>query len=90
MSVGCAEESPFAPEPNPLPQNTAVGEDIWCVLPEFVWSDVVASLLEGLLGITLAGGDRLTSLEELEAAYETQLPASETATRVKIAPSRDL
>jgi len=83
-------ESPFTLELDPLPQDTVVKRDVfsfWCVLPESVFSDV-ASLLEGFSGIAVAGGVRVASLEERKAAYEIRLPASEIATRMKIAPER--
>ena len=53
------------------------------VLSESIWLDVAASLLEGFLGIAVAGGVLLAYLEEREAANEIQLPASGTAVRMK-------
>jgi len=69
--IGCARESPFTSEPDPLPQDTAVKRDIFSfrgVLLESIWSDVISSLLEGFLGITAGGGVHLASLKEREAA----------------------
>jgi len=63
----CVGESSFTSELDPLPQDTTVERNIfsfWCVLSKFVWSKVVASLLEGFSGITVVGGVRLYSLEE--------------------------
>ena len=50
--------------------------------------DVVASLLEGFLWITIAGSDHLASLKEREAANETLLRASRTTARMKTAPNK--
>ena len=71
--IRCVGDSPFTLDLDLLPQDTTVERDVfsfWCVLPESVWSDVTASLLEGFPGITVVGGVRLASLEEREAAVE--------------------
>ena len=85
------KESPFTSEPDPRPQDTAVERDIfsfWCVLSESIRSDIVVSLLEGFLGIIKAGGVRLASLKEQEAADEILLSTSGTIARMKTAPER--
>ena len=69
--IKCTRESPFTLELDPLPQDTTVETNVfsfWCVLLESVWLDVDAPLLEGFSGIIVAGGVRLASLEEREAA----------------------
>ena len=59
-------ESPFTLELDLLSQDTAAERDIfsfWCVLSEFVWSNIAASLLVAFSEIAIAGGVRLDSLE---------------------------
>ena len=86
-----ARESHFTLELDSLSQDTAAERDVFsflCVMPESVWSDVAASLLEGFLGIVVAGGVRLAFLEEREAADEIRLPASGAVARMKTALER--
>jgi len=67
MLVGCAGESPFTLELDPLPQDIIVERDIfsfWSVLSKSIWLDIVVSLLKAFLGIAAAGGIRLASLED--------------------------
>ena len=89
--IRCAKESPFTLELDLLSQDTAAERDIFsfcCVLPEFVWSNIAASLLEAFSEIAMAVGVRLDSLEEQEAADKVQPPASGTAARMETAPER--
>ena len=81
----------MASKPNPLPQGIMVERDIfsfWSVLLEFVWLDIIALFLEGFLGIAMVGDACRASFEEQGAAGEIQLPASETAVRMKTALKR--
>ena len=87
------QESRLAPEFEPLLQDTVVERDIFsfrCILSEFIWSEVIASLLDDFLGIVVACSVSVASLEEREAAEEVRPPASGTAARMKTAPERSL
>ena len=77
--VGCVDELLLILEPDPLPQNTKVEKDCLLLLvcvPEFVWSDVAASLLEGFLGIAAESGAGLAALKACELLSGLMLACS--------------